>query len=335
LVAMGNAACGRNVGGRDACEGANTYGFDALYNSPSLAYNKIDYEGCPCWLLLLLSPVLLFLSPLLLLQAIILFFSGCALFPLSLGTVPKGPVDGTFDLNTIPAQNPVPESLMNKTSTVSACCCKKFVVAQGSTEEMVQTTCEIMLKANVVSSTAHMPCDLQGIMWMKGNFVPEELACIAWGTAEATEPLLEGGTIVTRPNGYFGWTYLDSSLGKIMSPFDGNMGSAGMNYFCFDDAGLNRGDVFGTDGLDYSKLGGLYQLGSWTMERLPGLGVSWKRGCYWLPRWFGKRAEAGSYTLVKIMHSDGVPLQPAYDEFVDYMRTTRAGSRLMMEAPPL
>eukprot|EP00449_Zooxanthella_nutricula_P029405 CAMPEP_0198525704 /NCGR_PEP_ID=MMETSP1462-20131121/23514_1 /TAXON_ID=1333877 /ORGANISM="Brandtodinium nutriculum, Strain RCC3387" /LENGTH=76 /DNA_ID=CAMNT_0044255457 /DNA_START=23 /DNA_END=249 /DNA_ORIENTATION=- len=71
------------------------------------------------------------------------------------------------------------------------------------------------------------------------------------------------------------------------------------------------------------------------MERQEGPGVTFKRGCYWFSRVFGRRAEFGSYRLRKIMHSDGAPVEPAYGDFVRYMETTNKGVSMIMETEPM
>mmetsp|Transcript_97957 Transcript_97957/g.315212 ORF Transcript_97957/g.315212 Transcript_97957/m.315212 type:complete len:108 (-) Transcript_97957:310-633(-) len=56
------------------------------------------------------------------------------------------------------------------------------------------------------------------------------------------------------------------------------------------------------------------------MEEMPGSkdGSLWKRACYFGP---GSCAfmEFGSYNLTKILDEHGEPVQPHYDEFIEYM----------------
>mmetsp|Transcript_133463 Transcript_133463/g.333159 ORF Transcript_133463/g.333159 Transcript_133463/m.333159 type:complete len:338 (+) Transcript_133463:93-1106(+) len=295
-------------------------------------FKKQDSEGLSLCCLILLTPVLLILSPLLILEAIILFFFDVALPPLYWGCVNTTPITGTFNMDEMPPQKDVsPELIAKSDPTTAGCCCcsKTFRVAQGDTAEMVKTTCEMMIEANTVSTTWACPEDLTGVFWMKDNSVPEDLACLSF----SVDTNVDGAIATTRPNGYYGWTYLNSCLGKIMSPFDGNMGTQGMNYFVFETEKLDWGRVYGCTGYDYGKLSGLYRMGKWTMERLPGEGVSWKRGCYWFPAWFGERLEMGSYTLTQIMTTRGTPVQPAYDEFVTYMGTKNKGLGMMLYSP--
>mmetsp|Transcript_13651 Transcript_13651/g.36624 ORF Transcript_13651/g.36624 Transcript_13651/m.36624 type:complete len:137 (-) Transcript_13651:448-858(-) len=60
--------------------------------------------------------------------------------------------------------------------------------------------------------------------------------------------------------------------------------------------------------------------GAFTLEEMPGSedGSLWKRTCYWGP---GRCAsmEFGSYDLTKIVDEHGEPVQPHYDEFIEYM----------------
>jgi len=207
--------------------------------------------------------------------------------------------------------------------------------AKGDAPTAVQTTCDIMRTANTVSTTAHIPKDLQGIFWMKDNKVPEKLVCNNYAVFEQVQ--IDGRTryMITIVRNYFWWTYLDGWFSKIIAHLDGHMGPGGMVYFVFDDMALDYGRIYGCDdGFNYEKLSPLYKLFRWTVERIPGETVAWKRGCYWLPGWFGNRFEFGSYTLVKIMDTDGKPQQPSYDEFVQRMSTRSGGLRNMMSCNP-
>merc|ERR1712061_798003 len=131
-----------------------------------------------------------------------------------------------------------------------------------------------MLQANVNDLSKTLPPEMSGIFWMKGNSVSEELACVCWAAVSNCE----GGVLITRPNNYFGWTYLSGKMGKIMSAFDSNMTEKGMMYFVFESHDFRYGRVYGSDSYNYQRLGGLYRLGKWTLERLPGEGVNFKRG---------------------------------------------------------
>ena len=62
---------------------------------------------------------------------------------------------------------------------------------------------------------------------------------------------------------------------------------------------------------------GLMNAGRFTLERdYSILGVNWKRGCYWAGGERSRGVEFGSYQLRKIVHTDGTPLQPAFDDYV-------------------
>merc|ERR1711879_533139 len=114
----------------------------------------------------------------------------------------------------------------------------------------------------------------------------------------------------------------------------GERGEAtGMQVFQFKSRDLKEGRIWSCLSESYQDTNWLTSLGKWTMDRLDEPGVTFKRGCFWFYAAFGERVEFGSYRLRKIMGTDGKPVQPAYNEFVKYMETTRAGLSMITEAP--
>jgi len=75
---------------------------------------------------------------------------------------------------------------------------------------------------------------------------------------------------------------------------------------------LGRGDSFNQDALQ----------GAFTLQELPESvnGSHWKRTCHWgLGKTTCAAIEFGTYDLIKILDADGQPIQPQYDEFIEYM----------------
>jgi len=202
--------------------------------------------------------------------------------------------------------------------------------ALGTAAEGAQTICQAMLAYNVVSTTAKVPVELQGVFWMDGNAIPEELACLTYASTDS-----QGSTfLVPKVNGTLSWSYLDSSFGHFLAWFQEKGESTGMQVFAFPSPAVQNGRIWSCTSFNYADINWLTSLGLWSMERLPGPGVDYKRGCYWFHNVVGKRMEFGSYNLRKIMHADGSPVQPAYDDFVRYMETTNKDLKMIMEAPP-
>merc|ERR1712019_128719 len=75
------------------------------------------------------------------------------------------------------------------------------------------------------------------------------------------------------------------------------------------------GDIFAKNGINIPGM-----TGTFTLEAGKGVddGSAWKRGIY---LGCGKSAfiEFGSYDLVKILDHEGKPVQPYYDEFIQYI----------------
>ncbi|CAK0889323.1 unnamed protein product [Prorocentrum cordatum] len=106
-----------------------------------------------------------------------------------------------------------------------------------------------------------------------------------------------------------------------------------MQVFQFKARDLKEGRIWSCTSFDYESINWLTSIGKWTLNRLDGPGVSFKRGCYWFHAAFGDRLEFGSYTLRKIMNTDGTPLEPAYSEFVSYMEIKRKDTPMITETP--
>eukprot|EP00449_Zooxanthella_nutricula_P049104 CAMPEP_0198605818 /NCGR_PEP_ID=MMETSP1462-20131121/154583_1 /TAXON_ID=1333877 /ORGANISM="Brandtodinium nutriculum, Strain RCC3387" /LENGTH=307 /DNA_ID=CAMNT_0044337621 /DNA_START=213 /DNA_END=1136 /DNA_ORIENTATION=- len=241
------------------------------------------------------------------------------------------PFTGTFDRSQIPPHPKVPESLLAKCEVLDILGVR-WLRAMGTTAQRVETVCKIMLAYNTVSTTLDSPEDLQGVFWMEGNKVPEELACLSY--AASTEQ--DGKYLFNRVNGVNSWTYLDSPLGKLVAWFQERGPVKGMLVLSFKSRQAKDGMIRPCESFDYQDIhwGMLLGLGEFTVERLEGPGVDFKRGCYWLPSIFGRHADFGSYKLRKIMHTDGSPVQPAYGDFMKYMETKHKGVNMIMSTVP-
>eukprot|EP00959_Pyramimonas_sp_CCMP1952_P245008 5120562-Pyramimonas_sp.AAC.1 len=69
--------------------------------------------------------------------------------------------------------------------------------------------CELMLAYNVVLPSTECPEDLQGVFWMDGNSIPEELACLSYAAWDEHNQTF----LLNKVNGNCSWTYLDSRFG--------------------------------------------------------------------------------------------------------------------------
>mmetsp|Transcript_123824 Transcript_123824/g.309510 ORF Transcript_123824/g.309510 Transcript_123824/m.309510 type:complete len:297 (-) Transcript_123824:65-955(-) len=279
--------------------------------------------------LTLLLSVVVGLPLLLLVEILLLLFCGIRCLPPLSCMLNKSPLTGTFDISTMPPHPQIPDELLSKKQDVSVCG-MKWYEATGSVAEAVKTSCELMLAYTVVSTTSRVPEVMSGVFWMDGNKVPEELACLAY------EAVGEQGSsfLVNKVNSTVSWTYLNSSIGKFIAWFQEKDDATGMQVFTFDSPECLNGRIWSCTTFNYEDINWLTSIGNFSMERLPGPGVNYKRGCYWFDKVFGKRLEYGSYTLRKIMSTDGTPVQPAYDDFVKYMETKNTGLSQITEAPP-
>jgi len=204
-----------------------------------------------------------------------------------------------------------------------------------------------------------MPEKMQGVFWMKGNGVPEELTVLHYGGYWAEENLMvqvqapfTWAWPAGRPHNapYFGVLYSnDESAG--MSWAGGFTQLAPTMTYKFSDRCLGdyckasnqrRGSSmtyaymqthihgYVSEAMDLGKMAantlGLGSLGvlqgAFTLQEMPDSvnGSHWKRTCHWgLGVANCAFAEFGSYDLVKIVGPDGQPLQPQYNEFIEYM----------------
>lgn len=273
---------------------------------------------------LLIILLLIVLFPLLLIEIILLVICGIKCLPPLSCMLSKPELEGKFDESKMEPHPPVPEPLLAKTDNI-AFSGMKWYRAVGSPEEAVRTLCEIMLAYNTVATTLDCPSDLQGVFWMDGNKIPEELCCLSYADCDRDA---NGTYKLNKVNGNASWTYLNSGIGKFIARFQEAGEVAGMLVFQFKSADLKDGRIWSCKSFDYQDTNWLTSLGKWSMERLDGPGVNFKRGCYWLHAAFGDRLEFGSYTLRKIMHTDKSPVQPAYDEFVAYMAKKKGVSQI-------
>jgi len=240
----------------------------------------------------------------------------------------KPPRMGTFDRSQIPPHPPVPASLLARCDVVDIRGIR-WLRAVGTTAEKVDIMCKIMIAYNTVSTTHENPEDLQGVFWMDGNRVPEELACLSYAASLEKE----GEFFLNRVNDVQSWTFLDTFFGKLIACMQ-LFTKGGMQVFSFEGRQAQDGKVRSCGTFHYQDIHWGHLLADFTMERLPGPGVTFKRGCYWCSRVFGRHAEFGSYKLRKIMHSDGSRVEPAYGNFVKYMETTNKGLSMLMETEP-
>lgn len=280
---------------------------------------------CACIKQALLDVLFVLFLPLIILEVILLMLFGVRLPPLSC-MVNKPPLSGAFDRASLPPHPPVPEKLLNEKEDVKSYGLD-YYRTKGDATEAVKTTCEIMLAYNTIPSTLECPDDLQGIFWMDGNKVPEELVCLSYASWDSDK------TLLTKVNGTLAWSYLDSSIGRFISWFQEKAESSGMQYCQFEGSDLKEGRFYAATTYKYEDFNWLSSIAEFSMERLDEPGVNYKRGCYWFNTVFGRRLDVGSYTLRKIMHTDKTPVQPAYDDFVKYM-ASKKGIGQLMEAPP-
>eukprot|EP00445_Apocalathium_hangoei_P002947 CAMPEP_0203858088 /NCGR_PEP_ID=MMETSP0359-20131031/11087_1 /ASSEMBLY_ACC=CAM_ASM_000338 /TAXON_ID=268821 /ORGANISM="Scrippsiella Hangoei, Strain SHTV-5" /LENGTH=349 /DNA_ID=CAMNT_0050774841 /DNA_START=3 /DNA_END=1052 /DNA_ORIENTATION=- len=212
----------------------------------------------------------------------------------------------------------------------------------------------IMFEATKVSGVFEkMPKKMRGIYWMKGNGVSEELTILHYGqwfpehermivpfapftwawpggrprdapmggafySGDFTSGLLAASVMI---NGGLVFSYKYSTCeGSYCRRTNDDMAFAYMQVAAFG----NMTQAVGLELLVSELTGGLFPevgpAGAFTLEEMPGSedGSVWKRTCFW---GFGSCAfmEFGSYDLVKIVGEHGEPVQPHYDEFIEYM----------------
>jgi len=280
-----------------------------------------------CLLTILIILLLIVLSPLLLVEILLLMFCGVKCLPPLSCMLTKPELTGKFE-RSLPPNPPVPADLLNKKEDVKL---KGMTWWRpiGNVPQQVKTMCDLLLAHNTISTTQACPEDLQGVFWMDGNKIPEELACLSYADWDEKNQTF----LLNKVNGNCSWTYLDSGFGKFIAWFQERGEAVGMMAFQFKARDLKEGRIWTLMSDNYEDTNWLTSLGKWTMDRLEGPGVNFKRGCYWFHAAFGDRLEMGSYTLRKIMHTDVTPVQPAYDNFVTYMETSNKGLGMITEAP--
>lgn len=190
-----------------------------------------------------------------------------------------------------------------------------------------------------------VPRKLQGVFWMKGNCLPEELAVLQYGHWYEKENLFVS---MTAP---FSWAYPggkpkdapcygtmysnDESVGRHFArtfislglAFSFKFGDCEGNY-CRDSPQPNdmayayiqqsyAGNLVNST-VGNSPLPNGLVAQAWTMEDTSGNGTKWRRVC---AVGLGTCAfsEMGSYDLLKVIDGDGRPVQPYHDEFIQYM----------------
>lgn len=272
--------------------------------------------------------VLIGLPLILLIEVLLLVFCGIRWLPPLSCILNKGKFTGEYDAALLPPHPEVPPTLMERFDKMTM---KGMVWLRPKGDvvaDRVRAMCELMLAHNVVKTVGDVPATLQGVFWMDGNKIPEELVCLAYATAAE----MDGKFVVTKVNSALSWTYLNSDFGKNIASFQESPTPSGMQVFSFTGDGLNDGEIYSATSLNYQDINWLTSLGKWTMERLPGPGVNYKRGCYWFDRVFGRKLEFGSYTLRKIMDEDRKPVEPAYGDFVKYMESSGKGLKMIIPA---
>jgi len=275
--------------------------------------------------------VVILLAPLLLVEILLLMFCGVRWLPPLSCMLNKSDLEGELDTSTLPPHPEIPADLLEKFDKV---------VMQGmlwlrpkgdDAATRVKTMCEAMLAYNVVQTVTDAPAEFQGVYWMDGNKIPEELVCLSYAFQSVAQ---DGQFVIAKVNSALSWTYLNSSFGKFIASFQESPKPSGMQAFAFESDKMQNGKIWSCTSFKYNEVNWLTSLGLWTMERLEGPGVNFKRGCYWFDKAFGRRLEFGSYNLRKIMNEDCTPVQPAYDDFVQYMSSTHKALKMVVPAPP-
>eukprot|EP00446_Apocalathium_sp_SHHI-4_P066154 CAMPEP_0177533886 /NCGR_PEP_ID=MMETSP0369-20130122/55591_1 /TAXON_ID=447022 ORGANISM="Scrippsiella hangoei-like, Strain SHHI-4" /NCGR_SAMPLE_ID=MMETSP0369 /ASSEMBLY_ACC=CAM_ASM_000364 /LENGTH=308 /DNA_ID=CAMNT_0019015677 /DNA_START=153 /DNA_END=1079 /DNA_ORIENTATION=+ len=195
-----------------------------------------------------------------------------------------------------------------------------------------------------------VPRKLWGVFWTKGNGIVEELTVLQYGTWFEEEQVYiaamapfswawAGGTPAQAP--YDGSLYGSNvysalsivadgrpaaSISVKCEPYPGGAeckpGSTDLSYgnlqFHMGSLSKSAGNMktFFPHWPDFSeKVTGRYSL---EQTSGPGQNLEFKRGCFWglgTCHWI----QFGSYNLKQIVDGDGVPVEPAYSEFMDYM----------------
>jgi len=197
-----------------------------------------------------------------------------------------------------------------------------------------------------------VPEKFRGVFWMKGNAVGEELAVLQYGKwFEEEQKLLvpmapymwgwPAGKPTDAPAG--GLMYGDFTGGGALVLLKDGKKQAGTFSWIYGPCPSGKVCEEGSDDLTYAQLqahvgGDLRKMsanikdlfpfmpdiaehvtGEFTLEEVPGSSgykffrrINWGLGsCH--------PAETGSYDLVKIIDSNGHPIEPEYSEFIKYM----------------
>mmetsp|Transcript_43503 Transcript_43503/g.110170 ORF Transcript_43503/g.110170 Transcript_43503/m.110170 type:complete len:410 (-) Transcript_43503:498-1727(-) len=215
----------------------------------------------------------------------------------------------------------------------------------------------IMFEATKVSGVFEkMPQKMRGMYWMKGNGQAEELTITHYSQwfPEHEQMIVPfapfmwawpGGSPKDAPFG--GAMYSQDFTAGLAAAMPMIIGGVVFSYkYSTCEGHYCRGHLPRNDDMAFAYMqtgafgnmtqatdlglvpsaqsGGLIPPGSvsgaFTLEEMPGSegGALWKRTCYWGP---GSCAstEFGSYDLIKIVDEHGEPVQPHYDEFIEYM----------------
>jgi len=202
----------------------------------------------------------------------------------------------------------------------------------SSPEKAVEVEVTTMLEMSTVPETKNLPDNFQGVFWMKGNGMQEELAVMGLSTWDAKNKIL------TRMSGVTTWSWHDSEGGYRVAKaanegsWDDKLGvPTGMTYFKFGDD-FSNGRLWTSKSYDYSDVSWLYSLGHFSLEKgnFENGQTVYYRGCYWGGDWI--EHDWGSYDLTRITTLDGTPVQPGYDEYVEHRKNLGLAT-LMLKGP--
>jgi len=197
----------------------------------------------------------------------------------------------------------------------------------------------------------HVPREMRGVFWMKGDVVAEELSTFQnsrWFPEERVlyapwSPFMWAWSTGKPPSApLLGWMYNPADLRQsyvsltaynLAYSFQFKECPGSWNFpFPFGTWGSHCPKASGTSDLTYAELK-IHSFGRmttyeprdvYTIERQSSEvkpGSSWYRGIYMAPRWMGrcKCFSVGNYEILKVVDEDGLPLEPYFTEFVQYM----------------
>lgn len=205
----------------------------------------------------------------------------------------------------------------------------------GAPAEAVQQEVKTMLEMSTIPSSKNLPELFQGVFWMKGNGMAEELAVLGLSTWD------EKNLMLTKVSSVATWSWHDSESGFTVAKaandgaWDHDLqGPAGMTYFKFDDNSFASGRLWTSTTYNYNDVSWLYSMGHFSLEKIKFDGdfISWYRGCYWGGEWV--EHDFGSYGLTRITKLDGTPIQPGYDEYVEYRKNLGTGTLMLKGLAP-